>query len=237
MGVKWDVLNKQADDARLARQEREKRAKEAKAAEEERERRAQEARAAEQERGRRAQEAIAQGARPESQKRRAFTMLIDEVVDAGVRRGLNAHNMRLVRQWAVDLMTQLGLNEGQAVHSALFDLNGETTAIISISSLKNAIEYGGRVYYELLSSLYSRSDILCRNRIALLTAEPSFPADSNLPTWSNSWRERSSVRSQSDTPWATPRGSTVVTLESWASKLAVKPTLEVTGSSETGSKV
>jgi len=61
--------------------------------------------------------------------------------------------------------------------------------------------------------------------------------NSNLPTLSDSWAERFAVQSRPDTPLATPRGSTVVTLESWASKLAVKPTVEVTGSSETGSKV
>jgi len=45
------------------------------------------------------------------------------------------------------------------------------------------------------------------------------------------------MRSQSDTPSTTPRGSTVVTLEPWASKLAVKPTVEDTGSSEAGLRV
>jgi len=111
MGVNWDVLNQQADDARQARQERERNAEEA--------------------------------------KKRAFIMLIDEVVDAGVRKGLDAHKMQLVEQWAINLKTRLGLNEGHTVHSALFDLTGETTAIRMISGLQNAIDHGGPVCCEL----------------------------------------------------------------------------------------
>lgn len=72
-------------------------------------------------------------------------MLIDQAVAAAQRMRLDEYRMGLVEHWAANLKTRLGLNEGQTVHAALFDVTGESEAIITIPRLQNAIENGVRV--------------------------------------------------------------------------------------------